>query len=69
MQNSDDHNIPLLNEIIYPDIEPGIINKALIESCYLNDAQPGEERRLHQLEPVILEDIKSLRMEFKSKSI
>ncbi|XP_034477443.1 dynein regulatory complex subunit 3 [Drosophila innubila] len=66
MQDADDHNIPLLDEIIYPDVEPGIINRALIESCYLEDAHRGEERRLHQLEPIVLENIKSIRIENKN---
>ncbi|XP_030079171.1 uncharacterized protein LOC115482942 isoform X2 [Drosophila hydei] len=65
MQNSEDHNIPLLEEIIYPDVEPGIINRSMIETCYLEDAHRGEERRLHQLEPVVLDKIESIRMEFK----
>nr|DAA06417.1 TPA_inf: protein phosphatase [Drosophila ananassae] len=57
---------PLLDEVIYPDIEPGIINRRMIENSYLQEAHKGEERRLHQLEPVVLEKINIMRLEFKS---
>lgn len=67
MQGSEDHSLRLMDEIIYPDVEPGVINRALIETCYLEDAHRGEEHRLHQLEPVVLEQIKSLRMELRCK--
>jgi len=57
----------LLDEVIYPDIEPGIINRAMIENSYLKEVHNGEERRLHQLEPVVFKKIQTLRLEFNSK--
>lgn len=54
-----------LEEINYP--EPGIINLEMIKSAYLEEGQRGEMRRLHQLQPVVLERIKTLRLEFKSE--
>ncbi|KAH8376531.1 hypothetical protein KR093_000012 [Drosophila rubida] len=53
-----------LEEINFP--EPGIINLEMIKSAYLEEGQRGETRRLHQLEPVVLERIKTLRLEFKN---
>lgn len=66
MQNTDDKTILLLDDIIYHDVEPGILNSALIEDCYFEHAHRGEERRLHQLEPIVWERIKSIRIEFKN---
>ncbi|XP_070854184.1 dynein regulatory complex subunit 3 isoform X2 [Drosophila suzukii] len=56
----------LLDEVIYPDIEPGIINRAMIENSYLKEVHIGEERRLHQLEPVVFKKIQTLRLEFNN---
>ncbi|XP_070854183.1 dynein regulatory complex subunit 3 isoform X1 [Drosophila suzukii] len=56
----------LLDEVIYPDIEPGIINRAMIENSYLKEVHNGEERRLHQLEPVVFKKIQTLRLEFNN---
>ncbi|XP_034099830.1 dynein regulatory complex subunit 3 [Drosophila albomicans] len=53
-----------LEEINFP--EPGIINLQMIKSAYLEEGQRGETRRLHQLQPVVLERIKTLRLEFKN---
>nr|DAA06416.1 TPA_inf: protein phosphatase [Drosophila willistoni] len=63
---TEDQSKPLLNEIIYPDIEPGIIKRGMIEASYSHEEHREEERRLHQLEPVILENIKTIRLEFKN---
>lgn len=57
-------NKSFLEEVNFP--EPGIINLDMIKSSYLEEGQHGEARRLHQLEPIILERIKTLRLEFKS---
>lgn len=60
-------NKTFLEEVNFP--EPGIINLDMIKSAYLEEGQRGETRRLHQLEPVVLERIKTMRLEFKSESI
>ncbi|XP_030376687.1 dynein regulatory complex subunit 3 [Scaptodrosophila lebanonensis] len=66
-EKKDDENTkPFLEEIIYPDIEPGIISRAMIENSYLEEGHHGEALRLHQLEPVVLENIKTMRLEFKN---
>ncbi|KAM7352445.1 tbCMF46 isoform 2-T2 [Cochliomyia hominivorax] len=59
-------NLKSLNEIIYPEIEPGIISKQMIEKSYLEDGYKGEEARLHQMEPVIYERITALRLDFRN---
>ncbi|KAH8413125.1 hypothetical protein KR009_008188 [Drosophila setifemur] len=53
-----------LEEISCP--EPGIIDGNMIESAYLEEGQKGEARRLHQLEPVVYERIRTMRLEFKN---
>lgn len=65
-QDSREPSGAFLEEINFP--EPGIINLEMIKSAYLEEGQRGETRRLHQLEPVVLERIKTLRLEFKSES-
>lgn len=60
-------NLKSLDEIIYPEIEPGIISKQMIDKAYLEDGKQGEAARLHQMEPVVYERIFVLRLEFKSK--
>nr|AAL28098.1 protein phosphatase regulatory subunit short isoform [Drosophila melanogaster] len=64
--NNSEVQKPLVDEVIYPDIEPGIINRSLIESSYLKHVHRGEGRRLHQLEPVVLEQILTMRLEFNN---
>ncbi|XP_046810039.1 dynein regulatory complex subunit 3 [Lucilia cuprina] len=59
-------NLKSLEEIIYPEIEPGIISKHMIEKSYLEDCYKGEEARLHQMEPVIYERITALRLDFRN---
>ncbi|XP_054743337.1 dynein regulatory complex subunit 3 [Anastrepha obliqua] len=59
-------NVKPLDEIIYPEIEPGIISKQMIDKAYLEDGKQGEEARLHQMEPVVYERISVLRLEFKN---
>ncbi|XP_002003083.3 dynein regulatory complex subunit 3 isoform X1 [Drosophila mojavensis] len=59
-----ERNKSFLEEVNFP--EPGIINLDMIRSSYLEEGQHGETRRLHQLEPVILDRIKTLRLEFKN---
>jgi len=54
-----------LEEINCP--EPGIIDRNMIETAYLEEGQKGEARRLHQLEPVVYDRITTMRLEFKSK--
>lgn len=61
-------NLKSLEEVIYPEIEPGIISKQMIEKSYLEDGHKGEAARLHQMEPVVYERITALRLEFKSKT-
>ncbi|XP_034473858.1 dynein regulatory complex subunit 3 [Drosophila innubila] len=63
-QDSREPSRDFLEEINFP--EPGIINLEMIKSAYLEEGQHGETRRLHQLEPVVLERIKTLRLEFKN---
>ncbi|KAH8411981.1 hypothetical protein KR222_004551, partial [Zaprionus bogoriensis] len=63
-QQSREPNRDFLEVVSYP--EPGIINLEMIKSAYLEEGQRGESRRLHQLEPVVLERIKVLRLEFKN---
>ncbi|KAH8255536.1 hypothetical protein KR038_005241 [Drosophila bunnanda] len=53
-----------LDEVNCP--EPGIIDRRMIESAYLEEGQKGEARRLHQLEPVVYERIRTMRLEFKN---
>ncbi|KAH8287866.1 hypothetical protein KR018_003600 [Drosophila ironensis] len=53
-----------LDEINCP--EPGIIDRRMIETAYLEEGQKGERRRLHQLEPVVYERIRTMRLEFKN---
>lgn len=60
-------NLKTLDEIIYPEIEPGIISKHMIEKSYLEDGYKGEEARLHQMEPVIYDRITTLRLDFRSR--
>lgn len=69
---ADEHNaqnIKSLDEVIYPEIEPGIISKQMIEKAYLEDFYKGEAARLHQIEPIIYDRITSIRMDFKSKTL
>lgn len=54
-----------LQEINCP--EPGIIDRKMIETAYLEEGQKGEAKRLHQLEPVVYERINTMRLEFKSR--
>lgn len=65
--NSKKSNNQSLDEVAYPDIEPDIISKQMIETAYLEDGYHGEEARLHRIEPVVYERINSLRLDFKSK--
>ncbi|XP_036317457.1 uncharacterized protein LOC118732429, partial [Rhagoletis pomonella] len=58
-------NLKSLDEIIYPEIEPGIISKQMIDKAYLEDGKTGEAARLHQMEPVVYERISILRLEFQ----
>ena len=60
-------NIKSLNEIIYPEVEPSVISKQMIEKSYLEDGYKGEEARLHKMAPVIYDRITTLRLDFKSK--
>ncbi|XP_017075729.2 dynein regulatory complex subunit 3 isoform X1 [Drosophila eugracilis] len=53
-----------LEEINCP--EPGIIDRQMIETAYLEEGQKGEARRLHQLEPVVYDRITTMRLEFKN---
>ncbi|KAH8333467.1 hypothetical protein KR059_000142 [Drosophila kikkawai] len=53
-----------LDEVNCP--EPGIIDRRMIEAAYLEEGQKGETRRLHQLEPVVYERIRTMRLEFKN---
>nr|XP_016925660.1 dynein regulatory complex subunit 3 [Drosophila suzukii] len=53
-----------LEEINCP--EPGIIDRSMIETAYLEEGQKGEARRLHQLEPVVYDRITTMRLEFKN---
>ncbi|KAH8279750.1 hypothetical protein KR054_003975 [Drosophila jambulina] len=53
-----------LDEVNCP--EPGIIDRHMIESAYLEEGQKGEAKRLHQLEPVVYERIRTMRLEFKN---
>lgn len=57
----------VIDEIIYPEIEPGIISKEMIEKAYLETGYVGEMARLHQMEPVVFDRITDLRLERKSK--
>uniref|UniRef100_A0A1B0BLR1 Dynein axonemal assembly factor 1 homolog n=1 Tax=Glossina palpalis gambiensis TaxID=67801 RepID=A0A1B0BLR1_9MUSC len=66
---TDEHNaqnIKSLDEVIYPEIEPGIISKHMIEKAYLEDFYKGEAARLHQIEPIVYDRITSIRMDFKN---
>lgn len=65
--NKNMENLKPLDEIVYPEIEPGIISKQMIEKSYLEDGYKGEEARLHQMEPIIYERITTLRLDFQSK--
>lgn len=56
-----------LEEINCP--EPGIIDRQMIETAYLEEGKKGEARRLHQLEPVVYDRITTMRLEFKSKKL
>lgn len=60
-------NYHALDEVIYPEIEPGIISRQMIEKSYLEDGYKGEAARLHQLEPIVYERVSFLHLEFKSK--
>ncbi|XP_016979107.1 dynein regulatory complex subunit 3 [Drosophila rhopaloa] len=53
-----------LEEINCP--EPGIIDRQMIETAFLEEGQKGEARRLHQLEPVVYDRITTMRLEFKN---
>lgn len=67
-QEEEEEEEPLrgfLDEVNCP--EPGIIDRRMIEAAYLEEGQKGEARRLHQLEPVVYERIRTMRLEFKSK--
>lgn len=64
-EQSREPNHDFLKVVNYP--EPGIINLEMIRTSYLEEGQRGETRRLHQLEPVVLERIEELRLEFKRK--
>uniref|UniRef100_A0A1I8Q7I6 Dynein axonemal assembly factor 1 homolog n=1 Tax=Stomoxys calcitrans TaxID=35570 RepID=A0A1I8Q7I6_STOCA len=55
-----------VDTIVYPEIEPGIISKQMIENAYLDEGYKGEEDRLHRIEPVVYERITSLRLDFKN---
>ncbi|XP_073824605.1 tbCMF46 [Musca autumnalis] len=55
-----------LEEIVYPEIEPGIISREMIETAYLDEGYKGEESRLHRLEPIVYDRITSLRLDFKN---
>uniref|UniRef100_A0A1A9ZVT4 Dynein axonemal assembly factor 1 homolog n=1 Tax=Glossina pallidipes TaxID=7398 RepID=A0A1A9ZVT4_GLOPL len=66
---ADEHNaqnIKSLDEVIYPEIEPGIISKQMIEKAYLEDFYKGEAARLHQIEPIVYDRITCIRMDFKN---
>lgn len=60
-------NIKSLDEIIYPEIEPAIITKQMIEKAYLEYGYKGESERLHQQEPISYDNIKTLNLHHKSK--
>ncbi|XP_055851601.1 dynein regulatory complex subunit 3 [Episyrphus balteatus] len=53
-----------MKDIIYPEIEPGVISKEMIEKSYSEDGYKGEALRLHQMEPIRYEKITVLRLEF-----
>ena len=57
----------VIDEIIYPESEPGIISKKMIENSYLETGYVGEKKRLHQMEPVVFDRITALRLERKSE--
>ncbi|EDW03562.1 GH10435 [Drosophila grimshawi] len=57
-------NKAFLEDVYFP--EPGIINLDMIRTSYLAEGERGETSRLHQLESVVLERIKMLRLEFKN---
>lgn len=62
-------NIKSLDEIIYPEIEPAIITRQMIEKAYLEFGYKGEAERLHQQEPISYSKITSLNLHHKSKQI
>lgn len=59
-------NLKSLEEVIYPEIEPGIISKQMIEKAYLEEANKGVESSPQQFDPSVYERITSLRLDFKS---
>lgn len=59
-------NIKSLDEIIYPEIEPAIITKQMIEKAYLEYGYKGEAERLHQQQTISYENIHTLSLYRKS---
>lgn len=50
--------------VIYPEIEPGVISREMIEKSYLETGYKGEALRLHQLVPFRYENVVNLHLEF-----
>lgn len=72
-QNSNDNNkkmehLKSLEDVIYPEIEPGIISKQMIEKAYLEEQSKGDEAKQQQFDPSTYERVTSLRLDFKSKN-
>lgn len=59
---------PLLaiNNIIFPDLEPGVINEEMITRLYVEQGPVGEAGRLARLDPVDYQRITVLRIEFQN---
>lgn len=66
--DKNDTNHSPLEDIVYSEVEPGIITREMIEAAYLEEGYKGEESRLHRIEPVVYDRIASLRLDFKSKA-
>ncbi|XP_037927662.1 dynein regulatory complex subunit 3 [Teleopsis dalmanni] len=52
--------------IIYPEIEPGIIGKEMIEKIYFDEKYTGEKATLHKLQPMVYERVTEMCFEFKN---
>ncbi|XP_058984362.1 dynein regulatory complex subunit 3 isoform X2 [Musca domestica] len=64
--DKNDTNRSPLEDIVYSEVEPGIITREMIEAAYLEEGYKGEESRLHRIEPVVYDRIASLRLDFKN---
>lgn len=52
--------------VIHKELEPGVINDAMINASIVEQGYKGEAGRLAQLNPIVYNELSAIRLEFQS---